>query len=250
MSKDCHAFANVPLARHVLNHDTADTHGVGNSLWVLDLVVLVLVLAHDAVHVFANVAEDIVQELDSSLTGAHTEDHAKVDVLHLGGNVRVAHEFDHLEELLAVQVLLRGNDVDHLVKVVLFVTVQKLADIAGQIQGGTVPLSQDGFAQVLASLALDVLGEVDQESSIVFFGKTQLGQLLGGRLHVGLGDLALSRVFVETDVESRIRLLVLFDREVTESLPQGQGLGLAIAHLLEVTAGLLIGALVKECLGL
>jgi hypothetical protein len=80
-----------------------------------------------------------------------TKNHAEVDVLALVGNVFPAHELFYLEELGQVQVLLRGDNVDHaaakvlamhvniwrrsnILKVVLLNTLNGSANITGQIE--------------------------------------------------------------------------------------------------------------------
>ena len=45
----------------------------------------------------------------------------------------VAERSNHLEELLDVKVLLRRDDVDHAVKVVLLLTVQELGNVSCQV---------------------------------------------------------------------------------------------------------------------
>jgi hypothetical protein len=112
------------LSRHVLDHDTADTKNVGNSLRVLNLRVLDLVLSHNLVHLVGDVSENVVKEFDSTLSGAHTQNHTEVDVLALLGNILMAHKLNGLEELLQVKILLRSNNVDHVVKLVLLLSVE------------------------------------------------------------------------------------------------------------------------------
>jgi hypothetical protein len=45
----------------------------------------------------------------------------------------VAQKFEHLEELLTMEILLGGNDVDHLVKLVFLVSLEGLAEISGDV---------------------------------------------------------------------------------------------------------------------
>jgi hypothetical protein len=56
----------------------------------------------------------------------------EVDVLQSVGPF-VAHQLEHLEQLLVVQVLLGSDDVDHLVKVVLFVSLSGTTEITGDV---------------------------------------------------------------------------------------------------------------------
>ncbi|TKW55362.1 hypothetical protein CTA1_4108 [Colletotrichum tanaceti] len=237
---------DLPLAAHVLDHDTADAKDVGRGLRVLDLVVLGLVLPHHLVHLVADVAQDIVEELDGALARAHAENHAKVDVLALLRRLGVAHQLDDLEELLQVQVLLRGDDVDHVVKAVLFLAVQQFADVSRQVQRRAVLLADDGALEALAGLSGNVLGEVDDDGALRLLRDLHLLELLGGGLHVLLRDLALARVLVKVDVEAGVRLLVAGDAEIAEAPPLRDGGLVAGDHGLEVFAGLLVEAVVLE----
>lgn len=84
-------------------------------------------------HLVTDIAQDVIQELDGTLTGTHTTDHTEVDVLAAASQVLVAHELSDLEQLSCVKVLLGGNDVDHLVKMELLVTLDDSTDITGQV---------------------------------------------------------------------------------------------------------------------
>jgi len=50
----------------------------------------------------------------------------------------VAHQIEHLEQLPVVQILLGGDDVDHLVKLVLVVSLSSTGDISSDVDTGSV----------------------------------------------------------------------------------------------------------------
>jgi len=228
------------LSRHVLDHNTADTENIGNGLRVLNLRVLDLVFLHHLVHLVGNVSENVVKELDGTLSGAHTQNHTEVDVLALLGNVLMAHKLNGLEELLQVKILLRSNNVDHVVKLVLVLSVKELADISGEVKSGAILLSENDLLETLTRLARNVLGEVDQSSTVGILSESLLGENLGSLLHVLLGDLRLSRVLVVLNVETSVGLLITNNTEVSESSPQFNSLLVTIRHSSEVLSGLLI----------
>ena len=102
--------SNSPLSGHILYHDGGYADSVSYRFRVLNLLVLVLVSAHEVVHGVSYIAKDIVQEFDGTPASTHAEDETKVDVLTFLGQLLVTHQFDDFEELLHVQVLLRSDD--------------------------------------------------------------------------------------------------------------------------------------------
>ena len=197
-------------------------------------------------HLVGNVTENVVKELDGALTGRHAKDETEVDVLALVGNVLVAEELDDLEELPQVEVLSGGDNVDHLVEVVLLVAAEELGNITGEVEGGAVPLADERLLETLALLAADELGEVDELSALVLLADLLLLHELANLVHGILGDLGLAGVLVEVDVEAGVGVLVADNGEITEALPHGEGVGVAVGHLLEVLAGLLVQAVGLE----
>ncbi|KAH3686596.1 hypothetical protein WICPIJ_002440 [Wickerhamomyces pijperi] len=165
------------LGLHILDHDGGDTNVVGNLFWVLDLSVLVLVLLHDLVHLVSGFFQDLVQENNGTLTSRHTLHHTEVDVQQLGGPV-VAHLLQDFKELGGVQVLLGGNDVDHLVEGVGLVTLDSFTDVSGQVDLGTVGLLDNTLPQLLVES-----GQVDQQGTSVFVGQPGLSELVNDVVH-------------------------------------------------------------------
>src|SRR4051812_26719975 len=233
---------HIPLAGHVLHHDGSDAESIGSLHGVLDLRVLDFVLLHDFVHLFANVLEDIVEELDCSLSGTHSADHSEVDVLATRGKVLVAHELGDLEKLSEMQILLGGNNVDHLVKVVLLVTLGDSTDITGQVKRGTILANNNSLTQLLCAM----LGKVNNDGTLRFLRNAGLLHELVGFAHALTLDLRLTGVDVEVNVEAGVGLLVLLDTKITELAPESEGLGVTVLHALEVATGLLILADVNK----
>lgn len=197
-------------------------------------------------HLVGNVTEDVVKELDGALAGGHTKDETEVDVLALVGNILVAEELDDLEELPQVEILSGGDDVDHLVEVILLVTAEELRDITGEVEGGAIPLPDERLLETLALLAGNELGEVNELGALVLLADLLVLHELANLVHGILGDLGFAGVLVEVDVEAGVGVLVTNNGEITEALPHGEGIGVAVGHLLEVAAGLLVQAVGLE----
>ena len=77
-------------------------------------------------------ADDLVEEDDGTLTSTHAKHETVVDVLKAVRPV-IAHQLQDLEELGKVQVLLGSDNVDHLVELVLVVSLDRSADITGEV---------------------------------------------------------------------------------------------------------------------
>jgi len=188
------------------------------------------------VHLVTNIVQNVVQELNCSLTGRHALHHTEVDMLATASQILVARQLGDLEELSKMQILLGGDNVNHLVKVVLFITLEDSTNITGQIQRSTILANNDGLAQLLSAVLL----KVGNDGTIGVLRDTSFLHVLVGLGHALGLDLRFSRVDVEVNVKTGIGLLVLVDTEVTEATPQGERLGVLVLHALEVTARLLI----------
>lgn len=104
---------------------------------ILNQGVLFLVAHHLLVHDPTRLVDDLVEKHDVALAGGHALYHPEVDVLERVGP-RVFNKGEDLEELLKVEVLLGGDYVDHFVEMVLFVTFDGAANVAGEVEGGSV----------------------------------------------------------------------------------------------------------------
>lgn len=69
---------NLPPGGHVLNLNGGLTDDITGILGVLDLSVLFGILGHLLVHAVLGLGENVVQELDGSLSGRHAHDHTCV----------------------------------------------------------------------------------------------------------------------------------------------------------------------------
>ena len=231
------------LARHVLDLDRGHTDNVGGALGVLELCVFLLVLAHDFVHVLFCLVEDAVEEHCGALARRHALDHTKIDMQEAVGFLlrpREAHKLKHFEELRQVQVLLRGDDVDHLVKAIVAVpALLRLDNVAGDVQRRAVAALNDRLLKL-------VRREVDQQCTVLLARhKVGVAQLFERALKVCLLYLRLTRILVKANVEALVRLLVLFDRQVAEHFPLSQVLGHTIFHAFEKATRLFVNRLAR-----
>lgn len=155
---------------------------------------------------------------------------------------RVAQQLEHLEELRTVQVLLRGNHIDHLVKVVLLVPRDCLRNVARQVQRRAVLALNDGLFQL-------VLAQVGQQCPVLFprhkVFRTQLSERV---LDLLLVDLRLATVLVKVHVQTRVRLLVLLNRQRAETLPLHEILLHTVFHPFEELARLFVDLLALAAL--
>lgn len=117
-------------------------------------------------------------------------------------------------------VLLTGDDVDHLVKLELLVTLGRSSNIARDVDVGTILLAHDRLAEL-------VLLKVDNEGSLALLDDPSRLKHLEGLGLRRVRDLRLARVEVKVDVEARVGLAVLGDGEVAELAPEIEGFGVA-----------------------
>jgi len=128
-----------------------------------------------------------------------------------------------------VEVLLGRDDVDHLVKVVLVEALCGTGNVARDVDARAVLLAHDRLLKL-------VLLEVDDERALALLNDARPLELLERVLLCLLRHLRLARVDVEPDVEARVRLLVLDDRQVPELLPQPDRVLIAYKGEVQVSA--------------
>jgi len=162
------------LGRHILDNDSRKTDNVRNCQRVLDQGVLFGGLFHDLMHRVPSLLQNILEEDHFAFSRRHALDHAKGDVLarlapvvaHLqrdghppfsNANLYLA---EHVEQLSEVELLLGSDDVDHLIKLVLFEALVGGGDIAGDVERGAVRLADDRDTHALC-------GHVTDESALV-----------------------------------------------------------------------------------
>ena len=164
----------------------------------------------------------------------------KVDVFQSVGPF-VTHQIKHLEQLSVVQVLLGGHDVDHLVELVLVVSLSGTSNVSGDVDTGSVckegrhqpppyyPAPPSDLARRRLTSLLD-----DDPSHLVLLQITQLGTLVLDQQPLFLHNLvslfdslgldgSFTVVRVEMDVESLVSLFETFDGKVSESGPEAEG---------------------------
>jgi hypothetical protein len=111
-----------------------------------------------------------------------------------------------------MEILLGGNDVDHLVELVLLVPLPSASDIPRDVDTRSVLLPDDRLAQL-------VFLEIDDQSTLGLLDDAgSLQRVEGVRLR-RLRDLRFAGVDVEVDVEASVSLLVLYNREISELFP-------------------------------
>ena len=132
-----HRQANVPLGGHVLDLDTSNSSFLRDGLGILNSGILDFVLPHLFMHDGLGLFDDLVQEHNGTLSGAHAVNKTEVYVFEAVGPGELQ-EFENLEELGCVKVLCGGDDVDHLVELVFVVSLDGTSDITGEIDGSAV----------------------------------------------------------------------------------------------------------------
>jgi hypothetical protein len=73
-------------------------------------------------------------QLNGTLPGAHTQNQAEVNVLAAVCNVLVAELSNNLEKLLEMEILGACHNIDHVVKLVFFILLKVVSDLAAAIQ--------------------------------------------------------------------------------------------------------------------
>jgi len=128
---------NVPLGGHVLDLDTSNSSFLRNGLRILNSGILGFILPHLFVHDGLGLLDNLVQEYDITLSGAHAVDKTEVHVFEAVGP-REFQKLENLEELGCVKILCRCDDVDHLVELILVVSLDGTSDITGEVYGSAI----------------------------------------------------------------------------------------------------------------
>ena len=182
---------------------------------------------HDLGGLLDRLVEDVLQEDDLSLTGGHRHTAGQADQTErdVDAVVRpvVAHQVEHAEPLLEVQVLLAGDDVDVLVEVVGFLAVHSGCDVAGDVQRGAVALLDQCGRHIVVVEADDLgaLGLLEQALVLHFLDES---------FHL-IGVETLAVVAVELDAEHLVDAAELLERFLAEPLPQPDFLLAAVLEL-------------------
>ena len=150
--------------------------------------------------------------------------HAVRDVDHVV-RPRLAHHPQHLEQLLEVQVLLIGDDIEALGKVVRLFAIDRRRKVARRVQRRAVAAHQKA-GRIL------VLGEADDLSAVALFEQALGFELVEHGLHLVVVE-ALAGVGIEGHAETVVDPADLFHRDVFEPLEQTESLVVAVLDLLE-----------------
>ena len=128
---------NIPFGGHVLNLDASDSGLSCNSFRIINSSILDFVLLHLFMHDGLGFLDDLLQEHDCTLSGAHAMNKAKVHVFETVCP-RELQEFKNFEELCRVKILCRGDDVDHLIELILFVSLYGAGDVTSEVDRSAV----------------------------------------------------------------------------------------------------------------
>jgi len=128
---------NIPLGSHVLNFDTSNGSFLRDGLGILDSGILDFVLPHLFMHDGLGFLDDLFQEHNCTLSGAHAVDKAKVYEFETVSPGELQ-KLENLEELGRVEILCRGDDVDHPVESILFVSLYGTSDVTSEVDGSAV----------------------------------------------------------------------------------------------------------------
>ena len=157
--------------------------------------------------------------------------HAEVDVLAVLYPI-IAHELQHLEKLLKVQVLLVGHNVEGLYEVVGLFAVYGRRKVTGGVERRPVGAEYYAGGHI-------VCGKVNQCRALVNGEQTLFPQLVYDCAHLVLIE-AFARVAVEAYPQPVVYLADLLEGKVLELLPEGNGLLVAAFDLLEPGPGLVV----------
>ena len=157
--------------------------------------------------------------------------HAEVHVLAVLYPI-IAHELQHLEELLKVQVLLVGHNVEGLYEVVGLFAVYCRRKITGGVKGCAVGAEYYAGGHI-------VCRQIHKGRPLVHREQTLFPQLVYDRAHLVLIE-AFARIAVEAYPQPVVYLAHLLEGKVLELLPKGNGFIVPVLYLLEPGAGLVV----------
>ena len=157
--------------------------------------------------------------------------HAEVDVLAVLNPI-IAHQLQHLEKLLKVQVLLVGHNVEGLYEVVGLFAVYGRRKVACGVKRRPVGAEYYAGGHI-------VCGKVNQCRALVHREQPLFPQLVYDCAHLVLIE-ALARVAVEVYPQPVVYLAHLLEGKVLELLPEGNGLLVAAFDLFEPGPGLVV----------
>ena len=173
--------------------DGADAHRFCRFLFIFEGRIF---FRDDGERLFDALIDDVFEIDDAPLAGGHG---AFFQRYHAVGDVDeifrpfLAHQFQYLEELPEMQVLLVGDDVEALVKIVRLLAVDRRGEVARGVQRGAVRAQDEAGRHVVG-------GEVDDLRPLAFDEKPFLFEFVDDGLHL-VDVKALARPAVEMHVE-------------------------------------------------
>jgi hypothetical protein len=221
---------SVPLGGHVLNHDGGFSDDIGCFFRVLNLSVFFVVGAHDVVHCISSCVENILKFDYIPFSCTHPKnlrstpskqmqkgrrgkkDHSKID-MNASFCPIITHQLKNLKQLLQMQILLTRNNINHLIKMILVETLFRSAEIPCQIQTRSIPFPNQWLGKL-------VLFQIDQKSTLVLRHKFLFLEHLVCMGNGRREDLRFAGIHVVFNVQSCVRLCVLCNGDIPESLPE------------------------------
>ena len=201
-------------------------------------------LLDDLARLLDRLIEQVLQIHDVALAGgqgaALVGDHAEGDVLHALVPL-VAHQIQDLEELLEVQVLLIGDDVKTLVKVIFVVAIERSGQIAGDVKRRAVAAQHQRRGHV-------VIVEIDHLRALAFHQQALFLELGHDRIHLVVVE-SLAVVAVELDAQQIVHALGILKSHGLEPGEDLEGFLVAVLNLLEPGAAQIVQSRILLRLG-
>ena len=143
-----------------------------------------------------------------------------------------SHEIQYLLQLLEIQVLLRSDDVDVLIEIVFFLTINGGSQVAGAVQRRSVGLGDQRRRHAVGLQIYDLRAPGFLKQSLVLQHLDDAGHL------IGIEALAVDDVIL--DVQHLINAVELSHGLVLEPLPEPDFFRLALFQISECLPGLVL----------
>lgn len=128
---------NIPLRRHVLDLNTCYPDFPTRHLRILHSVIFFLVLLHYFMHRSRRFLDNLFQEDDRTLPRAHSLHETIVDMYQIFCPW-VSHQLKDFEKLCKVKILLRRDNPNHFIWLILFHTLDCTTDVTGKIYRSSI----------------------------------------------------------------------------------------------------------------
>ena len=192
--------------------DGAHAHLFGDLLLIFEGRVL---LVDDGIRLFDAAIQNVFEPDHLALAGGHgavfQRDHAVGDV-HKVLRPLLAHEFEHLEDLFEVQILLIGDDVEAFIEVVRLFAVDGGGEVARRIEGSAVRAQNEAGRHAVGF-------EVDDLCAVALLQEPLFFEFFDDGRHL-VGIKALARVRIEGDVQLFVDALDVAERQRLEPIEE------------------------------